>query len=308
MKRNFLAASALVTILTGWSGLGWANTSSTGSESNPMKQVEAVMKKSHQLQNQQRQKKAYNAVVSKAQAKYMDSVLQSTKSNAKQELVGAGSPIQSAPKASVPAASNPSTSSAPTADLQAQLSKLKQSNLVFQQQAGQRIAGLVEKDVQLEAKLSQLGQVLSMLSQEVNQLGGQIKKAQTALGSDAPASKTAPIKMTGEASQWTQYTQYGIFGLLVLVVILLLFRRGGGSSKPSQAPSDQFDTKNSDDIKDEYDFMGSDEATPAKLDLARAYLAMEDYKAAKKVLDQVMKTGDDKQRTEARKMLSKITK
>lgn len=307
MKRNFLAASALVTILTSWSGLSWANTASTGSESNPMKQVEAVMQKSHQLQNQQRQKSAYNAVVSKAQAKYMDSVLQSTKSTAKQELVGAGSPSQNTPKASVPAASTTSTPAAPTADLQAQLSKLKQSNLVFQQQAGQRIAGLVEKDVQLEAKLSQLGQVLSMLSQEVNQLGAQIKKAQTALGSDAPASKSAPIKMTGEASQWTQYTQYGIFGLLVLVVILLLFRRGSGS-KPLQTSSDQFDTKNSDDIKDEYDFMGSDEATPAKLDLARAYLAMEDYKAAKKVLDQVMKTGDDKQRTEARKMLSKIPK
>lgn len=61
-----------------------------------------------------------------------------------------------------------------------------------------------------------------------------------------------------------------------------------------------------DDTKSEYDFMGSDEAIPAKLDLARAYVAMEDYKAAQEVINQIMQKGNEKQKQEAAHILEGI--
>jgi FimV-like protein len=43
------------------------------------------------------------------------------------------------------------------------------------------------------------------------------------------------------------------------------------------------------DLRDEYDFMGSEEGMPAKLDLARAYIDMGDNDSASDVLSEVMK-------------------
>lgn len=304
MKRSFLAASALATILSSWTIVGFADTPST--KSDPMKQVEAVMQQAHQIQASKRQNQALQAETKKAQASFMNSIMQSTKNDARQELVGSDSPMSSASvKPSVVAPTATSSSGDQVAQLQAELSKFKQSNVVFQHQASQRIQSLIEKDTLLEAKLSQLGQVLSMLSQEVNQLGSQIKTAQAQLSGDGVSTKALPMQPMKQNAMWMQYTQFGIFGLLVLIIVLLLFRRGG-HVKVARARHTEDEVSNTDDIKDEYDFMGSDEATPAKLDLARAYLAMEDYKAAKKVLDEVMKTGNEQQRAEARKMLAKI--
>lgn len=54
-----------------------------------------------------------------------------------------------------------------------------------------------------------------------------------------------------------------------------------------------------DDTKSEYDFMSSDEAIPAKLDLARAYIAMNDEEQARMVLTAVIEKGNQEQRSEA---------
>ncbi len=54
-----------------------------------------------------------------------------------------------------------------------------------------------------------------------------------------------------------------------------------------------------DDTKTEYDFMSSDEAIPAKLDLARAYIAMNDEEQARMVLTAVIEKGNQEQRAEA---------
>lgn len=54
-----------------------------------------------------------------------------------------------------------------------------------------------------------------------------------------------------------------------------------------------------DDTKTEYDFMSSDEAIPAKLDLARAYVAMNDEEQARMVLTAVIEKGNQEQRSEA---------
>ncbi len=61
-----------------------------------------------------------------------------------------------------------------------------------------------------------------------------------------------------------------------------------------------------DDTKSEYDFMGTPEAIPAKLDLARSYITMRDYDQAKSVLKAVLECGDDEQRSEAELLLKSI--
>ena len=60
------------------------------------------------------------------------------------------------------------------------------------------------------------------------------------------------------------------------------------------------------DTEQEYDFMGSKEAVPAKLDLARAYVAMQDYQQAKTVLKEVLEQGSADQKQTAQLVLQRI--
>lgn len=60
------------------------------------------------------------------------------------------------------------------------------------------------------------------------------------------------------------------------------------------------------DTKTEYDFMSSKESIPVKLDLARTYIAMEDKKAARKVLKEVIAKGNKRQQATADKLLKQL--
>ncbi len=57
---------------------------------------------------------------------------------------------------------------------------------------------------------------------------------------------------------------------------------------------------------DEFDYLASSEAVPAKLDLARAYLQMEDFASAKKVLQEILTQGNIQQRDYAAQLLTQI--
>lgn len=58
--------------------------------------------------------------------------------------------------------------------------------------------------------------------------------------------------------------------------------------------------------EDEYNYLASRDALPAKLDLARAYIAMEDYSSAQEVLSEVMKLGDAGQKEEAQGLFNAL--
>lgn len=58
------------------------------------------------------------------------------------------------------------------------------------------------------------------------------------------------------------------------------------------------------DTEAEYDFMGSSEGIPAKLDLAQAYIDMDDKLQARKVLNEIVKHGNKEQQERAREMLA----
>lgn len=98
---------------------------------------------------------------------------------------------------------------------------------------------------------------------------------------------------------------YSVYGLAALLVILALLSMAWRRKKPilidapAAAPVE-------DDTAAEYDFMGSREGMLAKLDLARAYIAMEDFAAARETLLEILNEGGAESRQEAKNLLDQI--
>lgn len=88
----------------------------------------------------------------------------------------------------------------------------------------------------------------------------------------------------------------GILAILLIVWLVL------PSSKNSLDEDDSLV-----EDEDEYDFMGSVEGIPAKLDLARAYVDMDDSESAEKVLADVIANGTAAQKKQAKTILTEIT-
>lgn len=87
--------------------------------------------------------------------------------------------------------------------------------------------------------------------------------------------------------------------LALLFTWIMLRRKPKLVSAPMTDPDDE-------ENEDEYDFLGSEEGIPAKLDLARAYLAMEDFPAATEVLQDVLAKGNHEQRNQAQNLLQEM--
>lgn len=62
------------------------------------------------------------------------------------------------------------------------------------------------------------------------------------------------------------------------------------------------------DLAAEYDFMSTEEAIPARLDLARGYIEMGNYPAAREAIIPVLAKGDPQQKEEAKQLLKNIDK
>ena len=84
------------------------------------------------------------------------------------------------------------------------------------------------------------------------------------------------------------YFVVGATIFLIVLLLVLLF--------PKKKP----------DLAEEYDYMRTPEAVPSQLDLARAYIAMEDFIAAKATLNEVIKRGNVDQQQQAHELLAKI--
>ncbi len=119
----------------------------------------------------------------------------------------------------------------------------------------------------------------------------------------------------GDVQQQINKQQYLLAGLasfmvILFVLALLAYRRKSFKNLPVAIPNTPGATKPKEEESDtqcEYDFMGSSEAIPAKLDLARAYIAMEDYVAARETLAEIIGDGNSEEhRQEARVLLAKI--
>lgn len=108
------------------------------------------------------------------------------------------------------------------------------------------------------------------------------------------------------------YLVMGLLGSVLLMAVLMLMLRRKKSLAHQPEPliplveGVEKTVKIEDDTRGEYDFMGSSEGIPAKLDLARAYIAMEDFNAARQTLSEILGEGDATQRQEARALLKKM--
>lgn len=96
-----------------------------------------------------------------------------------------------------------------------------------------------------------------------------------------------------------------------IVVILLAMIVGLTYSLFRQKPSPQTSpkpqkTKPLDDEEDEYDFINSAEGIPAKLNLARAYIEMENRESALKILEEVLAEGSQEHKNLATKLIKYI--
>ena len=191
------------------------------------------------------------------------------------------------------------------AEMREKLADLTQSILLTQQRMNDQILFLDKKTTAMQEEIQQLMQVIKTLKQaegapEISAVG-------------AEASRLSVMPWHDLTARWMQsfkeeYLVYGTAVILGLLVALLFM--AFAKKKPFQQPSSSPKTasvEKKDDTESEYDFMGSAESIPAKLDLARAYVAMEDYVSAQAVLKHVFAEGNPQQKQEAQDLLNNMT-
>ncbi|MDF1795957.1 MAG: hypothetical protein P1U63_05415 [Coxiellaceae bacterium] len=177
------------------------------------------------------------------------------------------------------------------------MSKIMQLNkeiTVNQQNASQRIDNLKDTEAQLANAVQKMQGVIQSVDKQVQSLKTQHEQFSQAVPHGANWADS--VKQQWGAGSF--YAGLGASGAALLMLIWFVWPKNRAQPKPVVRATDQ----------SEYDFMATSEAIPAKLDLARAYLAMEDYDSAKGVCAEVFRKGDEQQKTEAQNILAEITK
>lgn len=242
-------------------------------------------------------------------------------------------PIQSVSKTEEPAAKNPEVKEpaatpkvktsakgdtlekSAQAALHDEIDTINRTNVIYRQSVDHRIAGLNSQMQQAQLQLKKLSEAMLLLNQEVFKLSKQ-NVGVTASDRLMPVASVMPSKPADVS--WVKLLQdrLGFYGFYILLgVVILALAVAAWSFLPSSKKRAALEVKANkavspiemeDDTQGEYDYMGSDESMPAKLNLARAYIAMEDYKAAKKVIKEVLSSGDAAQSQQAHDLLEKI--
>lgn len=174
--------------------------------------------------------------------------------------------------------------------LQTQFDSTGKALLNFDQQYQTRLVDLDQQNLALQNQIQQLQQRVNELHNNVVQL----KK---------PSQFSLLLNKYIKYIQNSRFAKVEYFPLIFFAIAILLFiiwlilywRK-----KMIQQ------TIESDDTKSEYDFMGSKEGIPAKIDLARAYIDMSDKESAREVLNEIIVKGNTKQQTDAKKLLKQI--
>ncbi len=178
--------------------------------------------------------------------------------------------------------------------LMSKLMELNKEVNVNQQNAMQRIDTIKDGETQLSDTVQKLQGVIRSLDQQVAELKSQSQHMMVAANNGN--------WVTNLKQQWGPTGFYG--GMVAAAILLMMLaymvwpKSAGNRSKPARAGNAE--------NQSEYDFMATSEAIPAKLDLARAYMAMEDYESAKGVCAEVFAKGDDQQKQQAQNILTDI--
>ena len=84
------------------------------------------------------------------------------------------------------------------------------------------------------------------------------------------------------------------------------YNKKSKKSKNNIEKNDGDHLMNESDDKAEYDFMSTQEGINAKLDLARAYIAMEDKAAALQTLKEILSSGNQEQQNHAQQLMAEL--
>lgn len=179
---------------------------------------------------------------------------------------------------------------------QGQASQLAQDTLVFEKQTDQHIQDLRNSNQVIGTDLQTINQTIAQLQQTVNQL--QVNNTSIAGHFFSHHNLIRLIEFGGIAA----------FLLLFGVLMGRLMHRSSAIAVTRQAAPHSVGDLLADDTKSEYDFMNTYAAIPAKLDLARSYMAMNDHEQAAIVLKTVLEKGNEEQRMVAEALLTKIQK
>ncbi len=148
---------------------------------------------------------------------------------------------------------------------------------------------------QNDAKMLILGAQVSTNASEITRLD----KALTLLNQEVSAASPGLVK-ADDLSNWSSHLNvwFAFAGALIILFALLVLLRKMLKKKPKVAVE-------ADDTEGEYDYMGSAESIPAKLNLAHAYIKMENFTGAKEVLQEVIQKGTEEQKSTAKELLKK---
>ncbi len=186
-------------------------------------------------------------------------------------------------------ASNPAYASTPPASpsdvmhlielLKSELMQINQNAVLFQQTTNTKLEDLRKQLLTTDKRLKQLAQAFILLNKEVIAL----KSGNISGMANSP---------NFFSKHWPWIATISLVIVIALLLLLWLMRR-------HKQPVTQKKKVTANDTQSEYDYLGSNESIPAKLNLARAYVAMEDYAAAQKIIDEILLLGNEQQRREA---------
>lgn len=172
-----------------------------------------------------------------------------------------------------------------------------------------------EKISQLEKQNNALQQKITALSQQVNELA---QAKNTHIQPLLPSRHQQAAIRQQQIGQFDIGVSIGLFVIAILMFIWLLWPYFTGKKTESKK-TDAFAAKSTalpetagatettaDNEEDEYDFLGSKEGIPARLDLARAYIEMGDTNVAETILQDIIAVDEAEYKHQAEQLLGKI--
>lgn len=189
--------------------------------------------------------------------------------------------------------------------IQSMVSRLNQTFLLYQQQNDQKVESNAEQVVMLQQQFSQLNKALKSLS--VEQIKLQAMAAQLPASSHASVSDSSDVSLPEHTTALGHFVVTYLWLLMAIVMVALIIYVGKLTMDCRALKANQRDMNHQKGAEDEYDFMGSDDAIPAQLDLARTYIAMNDLNQARQVLLAIIKKGSLAQKKQAQMMLDRLS-
>jgi FimV-like protein len=157
--------------------------------------------------------------------------------------------------------------------------------------ADQRIQNLMQSNQAMGSAIRAINQNIAVMQEQMTQLAG----------AHSSSSSSDWFSHLTQNPDFIGFLSFGGVSVLLLMFGVMIGRMMMKKAQDVAVMSQkkvQADVLD-DDTKTEYDFMSSSEAIPAKLDLARAYIAMNDEEQARLVLKTIIENGNSEQRSEA---------